>query len=549
MPRILVISSDVELAEQIASTITSEAGFTTTNASSGLDGVRMLGDSQFDLVIIDDPLDDVDSWDICRQAHAFGSPIISLSTIPPVEAWQLADKAGFDFYFKKPFSYDALIARTKVLLRRYGIVSKEAAEAAAPPSPAIEKEPPVQPQEVAPPPAQPQEEAPPPAQPKEAAPPPPVQPREVAPPPVQPKEAAPPPPVQPQEEEAPPPAQPREVAPPPVQPAGVEEPTGGVRAAETIDPRVLKLLEKMLDGDYTQIIPVVNLDSKNGFSYPDISGLLGTDDNTTIEILESLASQDVLIKEFYDILYYCPKCGSFKIHLSVRCPVCNYQRLRRCNVLEHFNCGNIAPEEDYTSDKGYTCPKCKKDLKAVGLDYRNLGLHYKCPNCGELSSSPHEDYHCLKCQDHFAKQDAKELTIYSYKFNEAQRLKIETEVKRKLGLIDYFKQFGYKVTSPAKVTGKSGREHELAIYGTKNEGAPATSLALDIAYDERGVSETEVLKLHAKAFDINADKAILIAMPEISKDALPFASQYNVIVIPARDLEEATEKLPGELKL
>jgi hypothetical protein len=74
------------------------------------------------------------------------------------------------------------------------------------------------------------------------------------------------------------------------------------------------------------------------------------------------------------------------------------------------------------------------------------------------------------------------------------------------------------------------------------------NLAVDIVYDERGVSETEVLKLYAKASDTGAQKIILIAMPEISSDALPFAKQYNVAVIQAKDLDEAAQKLPSEVK-
>ncbi|MDH5695053.1 MAG: response regulator [Dehalococcoidia bacterium] len=488
MSRILTISSEIGLTEQIASAL-HEAGFAISNASAGLEGLKMLGEEQFDLVIIEEPLADADAWSVCRQAHSFGSPIILLGTESQVEAWGRAEEAGFDFYFKKPFSSPGLIARIKVLLRRYSVPSRAApaeAEVATKAEQALEAEPSPSPQQV--------------------------------------------------EESV---SQPRKPE--------VERPVGTVKQAPTLDPRTLKLLEKMLAGEYVQIAPAVNLASKIGFSYPEVSELLRTDEKETSETLESLVQHNILEKQFFETLFSCPKCESFQIQLSIRCPACHGQHLNRCPVLEHFPCGHVSPEEFFATENGYLCPKCKRALKAVGLDYRNLGIHYRCQNCGELCSSPTEEYHCLKCQAYFPKYEAREVTLYGYKFNEAERLHTEAEVKRKTVLTKCLSELGYHVTSPAKVTGKSGREHELAIYASKNSGVSAANLAIDIAYDERGVPETEVLKLYAKAFDIGAQKMILIAMPEISSDALPFADQYNVIVTQAKDLDEAAQKLPKEV--
>jgi len=490
MSRILTISNDVSLVEQMASTL-HEAGFAMSNASAGLEGLKMLGEEQFDLIIIEEPLPDADAWSICRQAHSFGSPIIFLSTKSQVEAWGEAEEVGFDFYFRKPFSYTKLIARVKTLLSRYRV-----------PSRAAQTEAEVTTKAGQPPPAE----------------------RVPQPQPIEQIE--------------------KQMVPPITE---TEQPVRAVKEAPTLNPRALKLLEKMLAGEYMQIDPVVNLAGKIGFSYPDISRLIGTNEKETVEILESLAQQDILEKQFFEILVSCPKCESFQIQPSIRCPKCRGQQLTRCRVLEHLPCGYVGPEEDFSAEKGFLCPKCRKELKAVGLDYRNLGMHYKCQSCGELFNSSGEESHCLKCQAHFPKHEAREVILYNYKFNEAERSQIETEVKRKTVLIKCLLTLGYQeVISPAKVTGKSGREHELDIYASKN-GAVNVNLAVSIAYDERGVSETEVLKLYAKAFDINAEKKILIAMPQISSDALPFADQYNVTVIQAKDMDEAAQKLSVEV--
>ena len=542
MSRILTMSNDSNLAERISSAL-AEADFAVSTVSSSMEGLKILGEECFNLIIIDEPLPDADAWSICSQARSFGIPIIFLGRQSEIKAWERAEEANFDFYFKKPFSYVEMIARMKALLRRYPAPSRAAPQKTEIVAKAPETEPIPTPQqvegqilaaidkyvkgiketaasemkaEIAQMLTEVEERV-----------------RVIS------QQAAAVAPQQAVEETGQ-----RKIA--EARATEVEPTTEIVKKAATPYPRALRLLEKMLTGEYVQIDPVVNLASRTGFSYPGISGLLKTDDTKTAEILESLAEHNILGKSFFETLFSCPKCESFQIQLSIHCPKCHSQQLTRCRVLEHFPCGHVAPEEVFATEKGYFCPKCKKELKAIGADYRSLGMHYKCQNCGEFFSSPTEEYHCLKCGASFPKYEAKEVILYGYRFNEAERMRIEAEIKPKEQFIESLSKEGYQVTSPAKVSGKSGREYELDIHAFKKSGALAYKLAIDIAYDEEGVSETEVLKLSAKSSDIDAQKVILIAMPKISRDALPFADQYNVTVIEAKDLEEAAQKLPLE---
>lgn len=316
-----------------------------------------------------------------------------------------------------------------------------------------------------------------------------------------------------------------------------------VKEREALVPQGLRLLEKMLNGNHVEINPVVDLMSKTGYSYPSVNGLLGADDTQIIWTLESLAESNILEKQFSQTLFSCPKCGAFIIQLCIRCPKCDCNQLTRCRVLEHFACACVGPEETFVTEKGYFCPKCRKELRAIGVDYRSLGIHYKCQRCGGLSSAPTEEYHCLKCQVYFPKYEANEVSLYSYKLNELGKERIEAEIKPKEQLVDALSKAGYDVRSPAKVMGGSTVEHELDVYAIKDSSALGHKLAIDIAFNEKEVSAVEVLRLHAKAFDIGATDSILIAIPKIASEAIPLAIQYNVRVIEAKHLDMAVEEL------
>ncbi len=90
------------------------------------------------MVILGEGSSLVDRWEACSFLHRTrGIPIILLGREPSVEAWDRAEEAGFDFYFKKPFNYTELVVRAKAILRRY---KKVVAAAEVPGKEAVAKE-------------------------------------------------------------------------------------------------------------------------------------------------------------------------------------------------------------------------------------------------------------------------------------------------------------------------------------------------------------------------------------------------------------------------
>ena len=309
------------------------------------------------------------------------------------------------------------------------------------------------------------------------------------------------------------------------------------------DPRVLRLLEQMLDGKITEINPVLDPSAKLGFRYPAIDELLELPSEQTIPILESLAKDGVLEKKFFDKILYCPKCNSLNIRLSTHCFKCGSANIGKGIVLEHFPCGYVGPEEAFRAEAGYICPKCKKELKLIGTDYRNLGVRYKCQNCGEIFSEPTEKWHCLNCLEYFPKGESLEVNTYSYKFNEANRDKLMIELRPKRQIEEFLRRDNYDVKSSTKIRGTSGAEHEIDLYAVKKSGIFEHKIVVGISSSEKEVGQEEVLKLFAKAYDVGAKDIILIAIPKLSKDARDFANYYHMRTFEAEDLEKAIGQL------
>jgi two-component system copper resistance phosphate regulon response regulator CusR len=78
----------------------------------------MTGD--YDLLILDIMLPDVNGWDIVRMLRAAnkGMPVLLLTALGTVEHRVKGLELGADDYLVKPFAFAELLARVRTLLRR-----------------------------------------------------------------------------------------------------------------------------------------------------------------------------------------------------------------------------------------------------------------------------------------------------------------------------------------------------------------------------------------------------------------------------------------------
>ena len=97
-----------------------EEGFAVDVAGTGEDGAWFGIENDYDVILLDVMLPDVDGFEVCRRLRAADrwAPILMLTARDGVQDRVAGLDAGADDYLSKPFSFDELFARVRALLRR-----------------------------------------------------------------------------------------------------------------------------------------------------------------------------------------------------------------------------------------------------------------------------------------------------------------------------------------------------------------------------------------------------------------------------------------------
>ncbi|MGH3329191.1 MAG: response regulator transcription factor [Streptomycetales bacterium] len=117
--RVLVVEDDVRMAAAVRRGLRGE-GIVTDVAAGGGDALHMLLTVDYDAVVLDVMLPDVDGFETCRRLRARGVwvPVIMLTARDAVEDRVRGLDQGADDYLTKPFSLAELLARLRALVRR-----------------------------------------------------------------------------------------------------------------------------------------------------------------------------------------------------------------------------------------------------------------------------------------------------------------------------------------------------------------------------------------------------------------------------------------------
>ena len=118
MMRILVIEDEERLARLI-SRVLREDGYAPETASDGRSGLARALAGEFDLLVVDWMLPDLDGIEVIKRLRAaeMSVPILMLTARRQVEDRVEGLDAGADDYLVKPFAFSELLARVRSLLR------------------------------------------------------------------------------------------------------------------------------------------------------------------------------------------------------------------------------------------------------------------------------------------------------------------------------------------------------------------------------------------------------------------------------------------------
>ena len=117
--QVLLIEDDTEAARFLMKGLR-ESGYGVEHAADGREGLKRATEGQFDLIVTDRMLPQLDGLAIIERLRekGIGTPVLVLSALGSVDDRIRGLKAGGDDYLTKPFALAELLARIEALLRR-----------------------------------------------------------------------------------------------------------------------------------------------------------------------------------------------------------------------------------------------------------------------------------------------------------------------------------------------------------------------------------------------------------------------------------------------
>ena len=119
--KILLVDDDKDLRESLREQFWLHEESPTDEAATGAEGLKLLERNQYDVIILDVGLPDIDGREVCRKMRRMGVkvPIIMLTGADTEADTILGLESGANDYVTKPFKFGILLARIRAHLRQH----------------------------------------------------------------------------------------------------------------------------------------------------------------------------------------------------------------------------------------------------------------------------------------------------------------------------------------------------------------------------------------------------------------------------------------------
>ncbi|MGZ4035464.1 MAG: response regulator transcription factor [Bacteroidia bacterium] len=117
--KILLVEDEEHLLKIISLNLELE-GYSVTPATNGIEALKEFRKQNFDLILLDVMLPEMNGFDVCEQIRQENSkiPVLFLTAKGSSEDRIQGLKLGADDYLTKPFNLEELLLRVQILLRR-----------------------------------------------------------------------------------------------------------------------------------------------------------------------------------------------------------------------------------------------------------------------------------------------------------------------------------------------------------------------------------------------------------------------------------------------
>lgn len=125
MPKILIIEDEIQIMEVLELELSYE-GYDVDKATDGRSGLDKIEKGDYDIVLLDIMLPELNGIEVCRRARRFTNiPIIIITARDQVIDKVTGLDTGADDYLTKPFPIEELLARIRSALRRKSMLMSE----------------------------------------------------------------------------------------------------------------------------------------------------------------------------------------------------------------------------------------------------------------------------------------------------------------------------------------------------------------------------------------------------------------------------------------
>jgi DNA-binding NtrC family response regulator len=117
--RVLVIDDEAEIRESLETLLQLE-GYAVSSAATGREGLTLLGERTFDIVLLDLALPDKNGMDVLAEIHMLNplQPVIMITAYGTVENAVRAMQSGATNFIQKPWDNEKLLADVRAAVAR-----------------------------------------------------------------------------------------------------------------------------------------------------------------------------------------------------------------------------------------------------------------------------------------------------------------------------------------------------------------------------------------------------------------------------------------------
>ncbi|WP_433634430.1 hypothetical protein [Halomicrococcus sp. NG-SE-24] len=176
-------------------------------------------------------------------------------------------------------------------------------------------------------------------------------------------------------------------------------------------PGIVRLMADLWKDEVDGIHPIVDIDTGE-VTYPEANARLDERDDSAFEVLETLAEQNRLHREFQEKQYICPQCTAKGMQYTSACPSCGSPETTRTERYRHTACGHEGLHDQFVDDEEVVCQECEISLNS--LEQLESDTAHVCNNCDVIFQTPDHRLRCRDCHLVTHPMQSTERILYQY---------------------------------------------------------------------------------------------------------------------------------------